>query len=78
VQELAIRCALSFLQDVARVVILVTAFETNATIRARDFSGRKAASVVELITNGLTNFAIRICCRGHCCMLRVVEVVNSA
>src|SRR5436190_18530335 len=78
VQKRAVGCALGFFQDAARVVVLVTALEPNTTIRSGNFSGREPASVVELITNRLTYFAIRICCRGHYCVLCIIEVVNGA
>ena len=77
-QKCAVGGALSFLQDVTGVVILVAALEPNATIRPRNFSGREATGIVELITNRLANLAIRICCSGHSCVLRVIEVVNGA
>ena len=43
-----------------------------------DFAAREAASIVELITNRLAEFALRVCSRGDGCMLRVIKVVNSA
>src|SRR6266480_3459720 len=78
VQKRAVFGALGLFQKAARIVILVTALETQAAIRSGNFAVGKTSCLIQRVTNRLAEFAIWVGGRRHGFVLRVVELVNRA